>query len=174
MPFSPPDYQILSTMIAPALFMTATGSLILSTNNRLARVMDRIRVVVAQLEKLMTPTAAPDPTVMMPDLRLKFLNEELTHLRQRARRIRTASSLLYLAFSMFVSSSLAIGVELLLPVRTVIVPTVLSFVGVLALFWVSINLFLEMRTAIQTVDDELAYLDEWNRERSQQPGPPRG
>lgn len=171
MTLAPPNYQILSTMIAPALFMTATGSLILSTNNRLARVMDRIRAVVAQIEKLMAPSAVIDPAVEMPELRRKYLSEELSNLRQRARQIRTASSLLYFAFSMFVSSSLAIGLDLLLPVGFAVVPTSLAIIGVVALFWVSINLFLEMRTAIQTVDDELAYLDEWNRERLQKTGP---
>ena len=36
-------YQILTAMLAPALFMTATSSLIMSANNRLARIVDRLR-----------------------------------------------------------------------------------------------------------------------------------
>ena len=34
-------YQVLTSMLAPALFLAATGSLLISANNRLARVVDR-------------------------------------------------------------------------------------------------------------------------------------
>jgi hypothetical protein len=33
-------------MLAPALFMTATASLLVSANNRLARVVDRLRALI--------------------------------------------------------------------------------------------------------------------------------
>ena len=39
-------YQILSSMLAPALLMAATASLLVSANNRLARVVDRLRSLV--------------------------------------------------------------------------------------------------------------------------------
>ncbi len=47
MPVIPPNYATLSAMIAPALFMTANGSLIISTSNRMARIVDRMRVIRA-------------------------------------------------------------------------------------------------------------------------------
>jgi hypothetical protein len=40
-------YQILTSLLAPALLMAATGSLLVSANNRLARVVDRLRSLVA-------------------------------------------------------------------------------------------------------------------------------
>ena len=43
MPLAPPNYSTLSAMITPAIFMTATGSLIISTSNRMSRIVDRIR-----------------------------------------------------------------------------------------------------------------------------------
>ena len=43
MPVSPPNYTTLTAMITPALFMTANGSLIISTSNRMSRIVDRIR-----------------------------------------------------------------------------------------------------------------------------------
>ena len=94
------DYQVLSTMIAPALFMTATGSLIMSTNNRVSRIVDRFRVITGAVERI----GAPDSTIDFPKLRLGFLTEELTDLRRRAGRIRMASALLYLAFASFVAA----------------------------------------------------------------------
>lgn len=161
--FSFPEYQVLSSMIAPALFMTATGSLIISTNNRLSRVIDRMRVVIREMEA----TLSTEPTMELPELRRRYLDAELNNLRWRARRVRSAAALSYLAFTMFVASSLTIALDQILPIRLVNVPTVLSFVGVAALFWVSLNLFLEMRTAIQTMDHQLAFLDEFRRERIQ-------
>ena len=35
-------YAILTSMLAPALLMAATASLLVSANNRLARVVDRL------------------------------------------------------------------------------------------------------------------------------------
>ncbi len=161
MNFSNADYQVLSTMIAPALFMTATGSLIISTNNRLARVVDRYRTIIATIERI----TAPGSEVDLIELRQSYLREELKNLRGRARRIRTASALLYVAFAMFVGSSLTIGIDLMLSIRIVSVPTVLALLGVGALFAASIHLFLETRTALQTVDRELGFLDNIQRER---------
>jgi hypothetical protein len=155
------DYQVLSTMIAPALFMTATGSLIISTNNRLSRVVDRFRVIIVAIERI----SAPASDVDLPELRQTYLREELENLRHRSRRIRTASALLYLAFATFVGSSLAIGLDLILPFHIFNVPTILSLLGVGCLFSASINLFLETRMAVRTVDRELAFLDSIQRER---------
>ena len=44
------DHAVLTAMLAPAFFLTATASLLLSANNRLARVVDRLRSLVGQLE----------------------------------------------------------------------------------------------------------------------------
>ena len=45
MPVAPPNYSTLAAMITPAIFMTATGSLIISTSNRMSRIVDRIRLL---------------------------------------------------------------------------------------------------------------------------------
>src|SRR5215475_6840140 len=94
------DYRILSLMIAPALFMTATGSLIISSNNRLGRIVDRIRVLIDQSDKI----ARPENTLDFPELRLQALRAEIDHLHTRNSRIRSAAALLYLAFIMFVGA----------------------------------------------------------------------
>ena len=43
-------YRILTSMLAPALLMAATGSLLISANNRLARVVDRLRAIITLLD----------------------------------------------------------------------------------------------------------------------------
>jgi Protein of unknown function (DUF2721) len=148
------EYGILSMMIAPALFMTATGSLILSSNNRLARIVDRIRVLINLLDQVTLPASPHD----FPEIRLQFYHEELHNLERRSRRIRNATALLYFAFAMFVAASLIIGLDLFLRSRAPYVPTGLALTGVAALFWASINLFLESRTAVRTVSLEIEFL----------------
>ena len=52
MPIAPPNYSTLTAMITPAFFMTATGSLIISTSNRMSRIVDRIRQLNEQADSL--------------------------------------------------------------------------------------------------------------------------
>jgi hypothetical protein len=155
------EYRTLSTMIAPALFMTATGSLILSSNNRLARIVDRIRALIDLSDKLAQPHNALD----FPELRQVFILTEIQQLNSRIKRIRNATALLYLAFTLFVAASLSIAVDLSFEHRIVAAPTVLALAGVSALLWACINLFLETRTATHTVDLEFQYLNQLQLER---------
>ena len=43
------DHTVLTAMLAPAFFLTATASLLLSANNRLARIIDRARTLLREL-----------------------------------------------------------------------------------------------------------------------------
>ena len=52
MQITPTTYSALSAMITPAIFLTANASLIISTSNRVSRVVDRIRVLNDQADKL--------------------------------------------------------------------------------------------------------------------------
>ena len=45
-------YAILTAMLAPAFFLTATASLLLSANNRLARIIDRARTLLKELQDI--------------------------------------------------------------------------------------------------------------------------
>ena len=149
------DYRIMSMMIAPALFMTATGSLVLSSNNRLARIVDRIRVLIESSDKI----SQPSNTLDFPDIRLKFMREEIEHLKSRSKRIRNATALLYLAFAIFVSTSLGIGIDQFLNIRIATVTTIMALAGVCALLWACIYLFREARIAVRMVDLECDFRD---------------
>lgn len=56
-------YAVVSAMITPAFFLTATSSLLVSSNGRLARVVDRMRVLIAELQHL----ASPEDRVRLED-----------------------------------------------------------------------------------------------------------
>jgi hypothetical protein len=139
-------YQILTAMLAPALFMTATASLTLSANNRLARVVDRLRVLFDELE------AAPEPLVV-------YVERQIDRHRRRSRIILRAVRLLYLALSAFVATSLSLAIEGLSGVGLWQLPTLLALLGVLLMLVACLNLSREIGMAVQALDDEFEQIE---------------
>src|SRR5436305_12981623 len=107
MPAPPPTYATLSAMITPAIFLTANGSLIISTSNRMSRVVDRIRVLNEQGDKLCRGRTELD----FPRERMDHIHDQLRRLLTRSDRIRYALTMLYLAFGSFVMTSLGLGID---------------------------------------------------------------
>ena len=70
----------------PALFMTATGSLIISTSNRVARIVDRIRVLNDRFDELSRASTALD----FPEIRAAHIGDQLSRLVWRSDRVRFA------------------------------------------------------------------------------------
>ena len=110
-------YQILTSLLAPALLMAATGSLLVSANNRLARVVDRLRSLVAQ---------RPHATAA----RLPGLDLQIVRHRRRSRYVLHACVLLYFAVGGFVGTSLALAVDAWSGFRLPLLPTALALAGV--------------------------------------------
>lgn len=140
------DYQILTAMLAPALFMTATGSLILSSNNRLARVVDRTRTLLAELE---TTDEASVPAI----------ERQIERQRRRMRIILRAGRMLYLALSAFVATSLAIAVDEVLDHGLGQLPTLLALFGVTMVLVACLHLSRETRMAVAALDDEFLHAE---------------
>ncbi len=135
-------YRILTSMLAPALLMAATGSLLVSANARLARVVDRLRAIIAQLE-------GGDPITRV-ELELQILRH-----RQRARLVLHACLMLYLGLGAFVGTSLALAVDAFAGFRLPYLPTGLAVVGVLGLLMASVNLGREVVLSVRSFDEEL-------------------
>src|SRR5688572_23179939 len=115
-PISLGHYGILTSMLAPALLMAATGSLLVSANARLARVVDRLRSLILAWEE-----TAPDRAER---------DTQIQRHRQRAHLVLRACQLLYAALGAFVGTSLALAIDAFLGFRLGVVPTVLAIVGV--------------------------------------------
>src|SRR4051794_6501580 len=115
----PVNYDILSAMITPALFMTANGSLIISTSNRMSRIVDRIRVLNDLGDALSRGALDLD---FIPE-RSAHLTDQLRHLEWRGVRIRFALTFLYLALACFVGTSLTLALDVLLRSRLMALPT---------------------------------------------------
>jgi hypothetical protein len=137
-------YAVVSAMITPAFFLTATSSLLVSSNNRLARVVDRMRVQIAELQH--TIEAAE---------RQRLEGRILLH-RKRARLVLLSLQMLYGAISAFVGTSLAIAVDQFSHYRLVGVPTAFALLGVLLVLVASINLGREARLSVSMLDADIS------------------
>ena len=136
-------YATLTAMLAPAFFLTATASLLLSANNRLARIIDRARALLKELPDVQDP------------LQRALHEQRIAMQRRRSLIILRAGQLLYVAISLFVGTSLAVAADNLLAHRLGMVPTLLAALGVLAMFAASILLARESTLAVKAVNEEM-------------------
>ena len=134
-------YSILTAMLAPALLMTATGSMLVSANARLARVVDRLRGLIVEWSDV-----APDPASR--DLRIR------RH-RRRAHLVLRACQMLYIALGCFVGTSLTLAVDAFLRYHLDVLPTLLAIFGVVFLLGASLLLGIEVSLAVRSFDEEL-------------------
>ncbi|MEO8161313.1 MAG: DUF2721 domain-containing protein [Arenimonas sp.] len=135
-------YQILTSLLAPALLMAATGSILVSANNRLARVVDRLRALVAQWNSAGT-------------VRREGLDLQIARHRRRSRHVLHACMMLYAAVASFVGTSLALAVDAFSGSRLPFLPTALAVIGVLGLLVACVYLGLEVTLAVRSFDEEL-------------------
>lgn len=135
------SYDILTSLLAPAILMAATGSLLLSANNRLARVVDRLRTLMANWK-----AGARD----QPSRELQILRH-----RKRSSYLLRACLYLYLALGSFIGTSLALAVDALSGNRISALPTVAGIVGMCFLLGAVFYLGREVFAAVKSFDDEI-------------------
>lgn len=141
LPLSLDHHTILGAMLAPALLMAATGSLLVSANARLARVVDRLRALIVAWEK-----DAPDR---------EERDTQIRRHRHRAALVLRACRLLYAALGAFVGTSLGLAADALLGFRLDAVPTLLAVVGMLCLLGASLAMGREVGLSVRSFDEEL-------------------
>jgi hypothetical protein len=139
--FADNHYTILTAMLAPALLMAATGTLLTSANNRLARVVDRLRVLVIQWKS--------------SELRHDALKLQILRHRQRTTYILRACLLLYFALGSFIGTSLAMALDLLSQNRFQFLPTIMGVVGVLNMLIACVFMGKEVWLSVRSFDAEL-------------------
>jgi hypothetical protein len=136
-------YAILTAMLAPAFFLTATASLLMSANQRLARVIDRLRTVLKELEETSDPEYR------------SVLERRIEIQRLRSRLVLRGSQLLYAAISFFVGTSLSVAADAIVGYRAGALPTIMAVLGVLSLFAASLYLARESVLAVKVIDEEM-------------------
>lgn len=138
---TPGHYAVLTSMLAPALLMAATGSLLVSANARLARVVDRLRALIVDWSE-----DAPDAATW---------EAQIARHRRRASLVLRACQMLYAGLGSFVGTSLALAVDAFLGFRLGILPTALAIVGVAFLLGASALLGIEVSLSVRSFDEEL-------------------
>jgi len=88
--------DVLQTMITPAVLISATGTLIMSTSNRTAKVAERVRELAA---------VAREEAARPRD----FVARQLELLARRLLLLRSALQALYASMALYVAASLVIG-----------------------------------------------------------------
>ena len=134
-------YAILTAMLAPAFFLTATAALLASANTRLARVVDRLRSLIISWDR-----DAPDRAER---------DDQIIRHRQRAHIVLRACRLLYGAVASFVGTSLTLATDALLGFRLGALPTIMAVLGVLFLLAASFAMWREVSLAVRSFDLEL-------------------
>src|SRR6266478_1824593 len=98
--------EVLTAMITPAVLISASGTMILSTSTRLGRVVDRVRSLSDRLQSLPEEDAKVDQI----EEKRAMLYDQLDKLTSRSRLLQRGLTTFYLAVGVFVATSVAIGV----------------------------------------------------------------
>jgi hypothetical protein len=100
----PDAISVLSAMITPAVLISACGSLILATSDRLNKAVTRTREIATSL----IPRASDQRSDDREEER-RMLFVQLDFVTTRSRLLQRALSRLYVALGFFVGTSVAIG-----------------------------------------------------------------
>ena len=134
-------YAILTAMLAPALLMAATASLLTSANARLARVVDRLRALMVSWE-----FDASDAGERQ---------DQIHRHRRRAHLVLRACQLLYWALGAFVGTSLGLALDAFIGFKLGVIPTGMALLGVLFLLAASISMGREVSLSVSSFDLEM-------------------
>lgn len=98
--------NILAVMISPVIAISACAALIQSTTTRAARVNDRLHKWADDFVELMREN--PEDPLEMEHRAMVFY--QIDRLTSRGRRLQACLMVLYIALSLFVATSFAVGV----------------------------------------------------------------
>lgn len=146
--------RILTSMITPAVLISACGTLIFSTSARLGRIFDRVNVMKGEVEAIITGS------ISYPEERMKHLHGQIDLQRRRAMLIQKAMVALYTATLLFVASSLAIAVTVAYgSSEQAWIPTLIALGGGLFLFAASALLLYESRFNLRFVHRSIDFIE---------------
>ncbi|GAC1452202.1 MAG: DUF2721 domain-containing protein [Desulfuromonadaceae bacterium] len=146
--------RILTSMITPAVLISACGTLIFSTSARLGRIFDRVNVMKGEVEAII------EGNISYPEERMKHLRGQIELQRRRARLIQKAMVSLSTATLFFVASSLAIAVTVAYDsTDQAWVPTLIALCGGLFLCVASAALLYESRFNLRFVHRAIDFVE---------------
>ncbi len=146
--------RILTSMITPAVLISACGTLIFSTSARMGRIFDRVNVMKGEVE------AVIHGKMSYPKERMTHLTDLIELQRRRATLIHKAMMSLYMATALFIAASLAIAFNVAYgSADTAWIPTLIALVGGLFLFVASAFLLYESRFNLRFVNRSIDFIE---------------
>jgi Protein of unknown function (DUF2721) len=146
---------VLTAMITPAVLISASGTMILSSSTRLGRVVDRVRSLSDRLLEISRNEYQDE----FLEERRAMLYDQLDKLTSRSRLLQRGLTSFYLAVGVFVATSVAIGVvSFSTGSRFAWVPVALGLIGAFFLFYGSMLLVFEARLALSTTHAEMDFI----------------
>lgn len=146
--------EFLTAMITPALLISATGSLVLSTSTRLGRVVDRVRTLEVRLSDLIIVEDKRD--VPLYDKRIEVIVNLLDKVTTRSRILQRAMVAFYYGLGFFILTSVTIAIAGILSIYRWL-PIPMGVVGIIFLFYGSLLMLREARMATATVNAEMDF-----------------
>jgi hypothetical protein len=146
--------RILTSMITPAVLISACGTLIFSTSARMGRIFDRVNVMKGEVE------AVVHGKMSFPLERMAHLTDLIELQRRRAMLIHKAMVSLYSATALFVAASLAIAFNVAYGgPGSAWIPTLIALAGGLFLFVASALLLYESRFNLRFVNRSIDFIE---------------
>jgi hypothetical protein len=147
----PGSLGVLSAMLTPAVLISACGTLILSTSMRLARIVDRVRILSEMSEQISIGGVRD----FVQERRQEVARQLAEHSR-RAQLIQLSLTSFYGALCLLVATVVSIGLTALLATMAWL-PGVLGIIGSIVLFYGCIMLIAETRLALRSVMREMEF-----------------
>jgi len=145
--------DILGAMITPAVLISASGTLVLSTSNRLGRVVDRIRKLTTEAEAL------PDDSAALEVVEKRALiADQVGWLTRRLWLLQRALIIFYASIGLLVGASLTVGLSATTNGALGWVPVGFGLGGAVGLLVGSGMLVREARTAVRSTLHELDHI----------------
>lgn len=145
--------EVLAAMITPAVLISASGMLVLSTSNRLGRVVDRIRALTDLAEQL--PEESADELVIE---KRSLIADQVASLSGRLLNLQNALVIFYASIGLLVASSLTVGLSAAANGTLNVVPIVLALLGATGLMLGAFMLLQEARLAVRGTLNELDHI----------------
>ncbi|MBK6722605.1 MAG: DUF2721 domain-containing protein [Acidobacteria bacterium] len=149
--------EFLTAMVTPALLISATGSLVLSTSTRLGRVVDRVRQLEIRLGELIYVEDREE--VPLYDKRVEVVVDLLDKVTSRSRILQGALGTFYYGIGAFVLTSVLIAIAAFFPKYRLLqlFPIAIGIGGIMCLFYGSLLMIKETRMATATVNAEMDF-----------------
>ena len=164
---SPAAGDILGAMITPAVLISASGTLTLSTSNRLGRIVDRARVLHTEAE-LLPPWDASNQDALE---KRALIADQIARQAQRIGILQTTLVTLYMAIGFLVAASFSVGISAAASGWFAWVPVIFGLLGSLALFLGAVLLIRESRCAVRSTLSELEFIKRMVARRTGAPLP---